>query len=275
VIGVPIRSGRALRDDDRETAPRVAVVNRALARAAWPGQDAVGQRIKHDFRVAYGSPDDWTTVVGVVDDVVYDTLEDAVEPMVYLPAWQPLGTPSSVMAPTRIAMKTARPADEIVAALREKLRAAGAPVALYDVATLSERAARATARYRYSSAMMGALAALALLLSAMGIYGVMAYSVATRRQEIGIRVALGARPADILRIVLGSGVKLAAAGLLIGMAGAWAGTRVLSSLLYGVTPHDPWTFLVIAVVMAAVTVLACYLPARRAMRVDPVVALRA
>jgi len=276
VTGVALRSGRLLTDDDRETAPRVAIVNRAMAQAAWPGQDPIGRRIKHDFRVAYGSADEWTTVVGVVDDVVYDTLEEPVEPMLYLPAWQPLGTPAGIaIAPARIAMRTALPVDTIVAALRERLRAAGAPLALFDVATMSERAARMTSRYRYSSAMMGALAALALVLSAIGVYGVMAYSVAMRRREIGIRVALGARPRDVLRVVLGSGVKLAAAGVLLGLAGAFAGSRVLGRMLYGVTAHDPWTFAAIAVLMIVVVLAACYVPARRAMRVDPVVALRA
>ena len=275
VMGVALQSGRELTDGDRETAPRVAIVNRTFAQAAWPAETAVGRRIKHDFRVAYGSADDWTTIVGVVDDVVYDTLEEPVEPMIYLPAWQPLGTPAAMtMAPARIAMTTRLPADAIVAVLRDKLRAAGAPVALFDVATMSERAGRATARYRYSSVMMGALAALALLLSAIGIYGVMAYAVATRRREIGIRVALGAGPGDVLRTVLGSGITLASAGLLIGLAGAFAGSRVLGSLLYDVTPHDPWTFAAIAAMMAAVTLIACYVPARRAMRVDPVVTLK-
>ena len=267
--------GRLFSDDDRETAPRVAIVNRAFARAAWPGQSPVGKRFRTHYRVAFGDQKAWTTIVGVVDDVVYGTLEEPVSPMIYLSAWQPLGTPTAVsLGPATIALRTSLGSTAAVAAVREQLRALDAAAPIYDVASMDQRAAVVTARYRYGSAMMVALAALALLLAAIGTYGVMAYAVAMRTREIGIRIALGARPADVLGLVVGGGLKLTLAGVLLGLAGAFAGSRALDNMLFGVTPHDPATFGGIALLMGAVALLASYLPARRAMRVNPVVALR-
>jgi len=267
--------GRLFTDDDRETAPRVAVVNRTFAQAAWPGLSPVGRRVRTDFRVAYGDPKAWTTIVGVVDDAIYGTLEDPPSAMIYLPAWQPLGRPQAIsLAPSTIAVRTSLPTSEIVAAVREQVRQLDGSAPLTDIATMRERAARLTSRYRYGSTMMGALAALALLLAAIGTYAVIAFAVATRTREIGIRVALGARPADVFALVVGGGLSLTLAGVAAGLVAAFASARVLESMLYGVTPHDPATFGGIALLMAAVALLASYLPARRAMRVDPVVALR-
>jgi len=275
-FGIRQVTGRVFSDEDRETAPRVAVINRTFAQAAWPGQDAIGKHVRHPFRVAFGDPKAWTTVVGVVEDVIYGTLEEPPEPMIYVPAWQPLGTPEAIaMAPSTIALRTSSGTAAVVAAVRTQLQALDNAAPLYDVLTMAERASAVTSRYRYSSTMLGAFATLALLLTAIGIYGVVAYSVATRRREIGIRMALGALPRDVLFLVLGDGVKLTAAGLTLGLAGAYAGSRVLTSMLYGISPHDLTTFGAIAVLMAAVALLASYVPATRAMRVDPVVALKA
>jgi predicted permease len=274
-FGIRHVSGRLFSEEDRETAPRVAVINRAFAQAAWPGQDAIGKRVRHGFRVAFGDPKAWTTVVGVVEDTVYRTLEEPREPMIYVPAWQPLGTPAAMsLAPETIALRTANGTAAVVAAVRAQLQALDSTAPLYAVSTMTERASRVAARYRYSSAMMGAFAGLALLLAAIGTYGVIAYSVATRTREIGIRMALGARPRDVLGLVLGGGLKLTAGGLALGLAGAFAGSRVLTSMLYGIAPNDPATFGGIAALMAAVSLLASYVPAARAMRVDPVVALK-
>jgi predicted permease len=275
-FGIRQVAGRLFSDGDRETSARVAVINRALAQAAWPGRDAIGKRFKHGFRVAFGDPNAWTTVVGVVEDAVYGTLEEPREPMIYLPLSQPLGAPGAVaLAPSTIAMRTSSGTAAVVAAVRTHLQALDSTAPLYDISTMTERAARVTARYRYGSAMMGAFAALALLLAAIGTYGVIAYSVVTRTREIGIRVALGASPRDVLGLVLGGGVKLTAGGLALGLAGAFVGSRVLTSMLYGVAPNDPATFAGIAALMAAVALLASSVPAVRAMRVDPVVALKA
>jgi predicted permease len=268
-------AGRVFTDDDREFAPRVAIVNRTFAQSAWPGEAAVGRKVRTDFRVAYGDPKAWITIVGVVDDVVYGTLEDPRTPMIYMTAWQPFGTPAMMsFAPATIAVRTANPSGAI-AAIRAHVRALDPAMPVYDIATMDERAARITARYRYSSAIMSALAALALLLAAIGTYGVVAFAVATRTREIGVRVALGAQPADVLQLMLGGGLKLAFAGVVLGLAGALAGARVLGTMLYGVTPHDPITFATIAAIVTGVAAAATYVPARRAMRLDPVVALRA
>lgn len=274
-LGMRRIAGREFSDDDRETAPRVGMVNRAFAQAAWPGQDPIGKQVRHSFRVAYGDPKTWTTVVGVVEDAVYGTLEEPREPMLYLSSWQPLGTPEAIaMAPSTIAVHTSGDTAATVAAVRSQLLAIDGNAPLYDIATMHERAAKVTARYRYTSAMMAALALLALLLAGIGTYGVIAYAVTTSTREIGIRVALGARPRDVLGMVLGSSARLTAAGLVLGLAGAFASSRVLASMLYGVTPHDPATFAVIALLMTAVAIAAGYVPARRAMRLDPVVALK-
>jgi putative ABC transport system permease protein len=178
------------------------------------------------------------------------------------------------MAPSTIALRTSGDTGAVVAAARSALQVIDRSTPLYDIATMQERASRVTARYRYTSAMMGALALLALVLVAIGIYGVVAYAVTTSTREIGIRVALGARPRDVLSMVIGSSVRLTATGLVLGLTGAFASSRVLSSMLYGVTPHDPATYAGIALLMAAVACVGCYLPARRAMRLDPVVALK-
>jgi putative ABC transport system permease protein len=266
--------GRLFTDDDREVTSRVAIVNRTFAQSAWPGQSAVGRHVRTGFRVAYGDQNAWITVVGVVDDVVYGTLEEPRTAMIYTSAWQPYGTPAAMsLAPTTIAVRTANAA-AAVAAIRAEVRAIDPAMPLYEIATMDERADRITARYRYSGAMMSALAGLALLLAAIGTYGVVAFAVATRTREIGVRVALGARPADVLRLVLGGGLKLAAAGVMLGLGAALASARVLATMLYGVTPHDPVTFAAIGAIVAAVAAAATYVPARRAMRVDPVVALR-
>jgi predicted permease len=273
-LRMKVLSGRTFTDEDLAGAPRVAVISQRFAREAWPGQEALGKRFRHAFRVAFGSADDWTTVVGVVDDAVYDTLEDPMMPVFYLPAAQPLGTPAAMsMAPDTIVVRTSSPAP-VIAGVRQVLQRMDPASPVHDVLSLDERVRKATSRYRYSSAMMGALAALALALAAIGTYGVIAYSVATRTREIGIRMALGARPGELMRMLLGSGMKLTAAGLAIGLAGALAAARTMTSMLFGVTPHDPWTFAAIAAVIASVAGLATYVPARRAMRIEPTRALR-
>jgi putative ABC transport system permease protein len=273
-LGIKTLSGRTLTDDDHASAMRVAVVSQAFAREAWPGQDAVGKRFRHIFRVAFGNATDWTTVVGVVDDAVYGTLEEPNTPMYYVSAWQPLGSPAVMaLAPDTIVVRAAAPGPAI-AGVRQVLQRLDPASPLYDMATMEERAQMAAARYRYSSAMMGTLAALALALAAIGTYGVIAYAVTTRTREIGIRIALGARPGELLRMLLGGGMKLTAAGLAVGLAGAFAAARAMTSMLFGVTPHDPWTFASIAMLITSVAGLATYLPARRATRIEPIRALR-
>jgi putative ABC transport system permease protein len=275
-FGIRQIAGRGFSEDDSETATRVAVINRTFAQAAWPGQDPLGKHVRHGFRVAFGDPEGWTTVVGIVDDVTYGTLEEPHEPMIYLPAWQPLGTPSAMaMGPSTIALRSTTEMVAVVAAVRVQLQALDSLAPLYDISTMTERAANVTSRYRYSSALMAAFAVLAVLLAAIGTYAVIAYSVTSRTREIGIRVALGAAPLDVLRLVLGGSAKVTALGLALGLTGAFAGSRVFASMLYDTAPDDLATFGMIAAVMAAVALLAAFIPATRAMRVDPSVALKA
>jgi predicted permease len=274
-LGIRRVEGRGFAEDDGETAPRAAIVSRAFAAAAWPGQSAIGKRIRHGFRVAHGDADAWTTVIGVVDDAVYGAIEDPRAPMLYLTAWQPLGTPAAVsLAPETIIVRTRNTAAALTE-IRDEVRRLAPSSPVYDAATMAERAARATSRYRYGSAMMSALALLALLLAGVGTYAVAGFTAATRTREFGIRMALGAQRADVLGLVLGSGLALAAAGIALGLASALAASRMLSGMLFGVTAHDPVTFVSIALVVGSIATIASYVPARRATRIDPVAALRA
>jgi len=273
-LGIRRLEGRGFSEDDTETAARVAIVSRTFADAAWPGQSAIGKQIRHGLRIAHGDAKGWTTVVGVVDDAVYGTLEEPRAPMLYLSAWQPLGTPAALsLAPDTIVVRPTSAAAAF-SAVRAEVRALDPSSPVYDAATMADRVARVTSRYRYGSAMMSALALLALLLAGVGTYAVAGWTTARRTREIGIRMALGAQRRDVLGLVLGGGLALAAAGVALGLGVALAVSRLLGGMLFGVTPHDPLTFAAIAVVVGSIAAIASYLPARRATRVDPVAALR-
>jgi putative ABC transport system permease protein len=267
--------GRSFTDEDRIGASRVALVSRTLAERAWPGGDSLGKRFKTPFRDAYGEANAWIEIVGVVDDVKYGAVEDAPEPVVYLPAWQPLGTPQALsLAPDTLSIRTTVDPASLIAAVRREAQSLDKGMPLYDISAMTDRAARATSRYRYSALLMGLFAGLALALAAVGIYGVMAYSVSARTREIGVRVALGAQAGDILCFIIADGVALIGAGTLLGLLAAFVSTRVLKSQLYGIDATDPLTFLAVSLALAAVALSACYIPARRATKVDPMIALR-
>jgi putative ABC transport system permease protein len=259
-----LREGRWIADEDTTGRP-VAVVSRALAEAAWPGQSAIGKRIRTEK--------DFREVVGVAENAVYTTLEAEPARVLYVPVKQ---GPDPVLfgAPTAISIRTTVDPGATTRAVGGELRALDAMAPLFNVVTMDERISRVTARYRYSAALLGAMAVLALLMAAIGTYGVMAFAVAARTREIGIRVALGARPGDVMRLMLSGGVQLTVAGIAIGLAGTYAASRLLAAVLFGVSTHDPLTFAAIALLMGLVATVACYVPARRALRVDPVVALR-
>jgi ABC-type antimicrobial peptide transport system permease subunit len=206
-----------------------------------------------------------------VENAVLTTLEDPPAKVLYLPVRRE-GT--SFMAPNAISVRGTGDPLGLGRAIQAEVLRLDAAAPLFNVVPMHERVDRVTARYRYSALLMTALAGLALMLAAMGTYGVIAYAVAARTREIGIRMALGARPADVMRLVVGGGLQLAAAGIVLGLAGAYAAVRLLAALLYGVAPGDPFTFTSVTALMASVAALASYLPARRAMRVDPVVSLR-
>jgi predicted permease len=267
---IRVVQGRAFTEQDL-SGPPVAIVSRALAERIWPGEDPLGRRVRYSL-----ASKEWLEVVGVVDHVAYTTLEDAPAAMLYVPLWRPADPAATIFtAPTAISIRTAVGAEVVARDVRRVVQAADAAAPLFGVEAMTERASRVTARYRYSTLLMSGMAIVALLLAAIGTYGVLAYAVTSRTREIGIRMALGARPSDVVRLVLGGGLSLAVAGIAVGLAGAFAATRVLGALLFGVEATDPWTFAGVALLMAAVAAIASGVPAWRAARVEPVSALRA
>jgi putative ABC transport system permease protein len=263
-LQIPILKGRAFTEQDKAGAPLVVIVNETLARKYWPGQDAVGKRIR------FSAPLDrapWMEVVGVIRDVKHElTLE--VTPEYYLPYAQDVWRGMVVVART-----TVEPAS-LAGSLRQDVWAMDKDQPVFDVRSMNEVRAISVGLQKFNSMMIGIFAMVALLLAAIGIYGVMAFAVTQRTREIGIRMALGARRADVLKLVILHGMKLAVFGLVIGLVASWALTRFISTLLYGVEPTDPLTFSAVSGCLLAAALLACYLPARRATKVDPLEALR-
>ncbi len=263
VMRIPLVKGRFFSPRDASGAPSVTIVNRAFARRYFPGEDPIGRRI--DFS--------WETVglqeiVGVVGDIRQAGVDEPVPPAIYVPYLQ---RPIDSMT---IVLRGTTPPGTLVAAASERVRAINPDLPLVNVETIEEVIAASLTPRRLPMLLLGGLALLALILGALGIYGVTSYAVAQRTPEIGVRMALGAKPRDVLAMILGEGIKLVVAGTALGLLGALALTRLLSGLLYGIAPSDPPTFLGAAAFLAGVSLLACYLPARRATRVDPMVALR-
>jgi predicted permease len=263
--GMQLRRGRFFTAADGDGTPPVVIVNETMARRFWPDVEAVGQRIvirNETFA---------REIIGVTSDVKQFGLEQDTAPEMYVPFEQFV---IDVM-PLLIRLQTEQ-ADlaQLSRAVRAQVQAVDPTVAVATIAPMSELLSDSLAPRRFTLLLLGAFAGLALLLATSGIYGVMAYTVAERRHEIGIRLALGAQASDVLRLVLGQGMKLALAGVLLGLGGALALTRYLKTLLFGVGATDPLTFALIVLLLLAVALLACYLPARRATKVDPVIALR-
>ena len=266
--GIPLIQGRLFNQDDRRGARHVMIVNERFAEKHFPGEDVVGKRIAPGLNSDPG-PLPMREIIGVVGNIKSKSMSAEVEPEMYLPATQtPLGAAALV-----IRTATSDPL-AITAAVRAELAQLNANIPLANVRTFESYVGSSLARARFNATLLAIFAGVALLLTAIGIYGVMAYSVAQRRQEIGIRMALGAQRRDVLRMVLGSGMKLASLGVVIGVSAAFAFTRILETMLYGVKPFDLVTFGTVAVLLASIALLACWLPARRAAGVNPLVALR-
>lgn len=263
-MGISIVRGRAFTDQDKAGALPVVIVNEAFVRKHWPNENPIGKRIRF-----YGPLDraPWMEIVGVIEDVKHE-LDLPVTPEYYLPHAQ-----DSWNAMVLVARTSVDPGS-VAAALRQQVWAIDKDQPVFDVKTMQEVRSGSVALYSFSSVMLGIFASVALVLAAVGIYGVMAFAVTQRTQEIGIRMALGARTADVLKLVVKNGMKLAVIGIVIGLAGSWALTRFMEKLLVGVQPTDLLTFSLVSLCLLLAAFIACYIPARRATKVDPLVALR-
>jgi putative ABC transport system permease protein len=259
---MPLLGGRVFTDDDVAGRPPVAIVSRSFAGRYFPGQDAVGKRCR------YGPNSPWWTIVGVVGDVRQWSLESTPPMQVYTPLWQAGGNSVS------LAVRTSLAPGRLASSMRALVRDLDPALALADIRTMTQVVSAASAQRRFQTLLLTAFGGAALLLSLVGLYALMSYSVAQRTAEIGIRMALGAQRSSVMRVVLQQGAYLALAGIALGMACAWGMTRWMASLLFEVSPADAPTFLTVAVLFCAVALAACYVPARRATRVDPMVALR-
>ena len=260
----PIRAGRAIERADRSGAPGVALINETMARLLFPGQDPIGKRLR---LINAEHSNEWRTIVGVVGDIRFQGLDDDAAPTIYT---------SFAQTPFMWLYFMIRPASgPIAASIRSAVPSVHSTLAASNLRTMDEVVAGTVAEPRFRTWLVSSFAALALVLAAVGIYGVIAYSVAQRTHEIGIRMALGAGSANVLKLVVKEGVMMAAAGVLVGLGGAAAMTGLMSSLLVGVTPRDPLAFAAAAAILLVVAAIASYLPARRAIRIEPLEALRA
>jgi predicted permease len=271
VLGIPLLSGRAFSDRDNSTAPRVAIVSRSVARTFWPGGDALGQRITLEDHPKSGN-EDWFTIIGVVDDVRQRSLTEKAHPAIYQPYAQ-VKKPLFLSSMT-FAIRTAAQPANMATAMRGVLREVDRNQPPQSIATMTDLVATTTAEPQFQTRLIGIFSMLALLLAAIGVYGVLACAVAERTREIGIRMALGAEKSDITRMILRRSLLLVTLGVALGVVGALAVTRVLARFLFEVKPTDLPTFLGVAALLVAVALLAGLLPAQRATRVDPLIALR-
>ena len=264
-MGITLLRGRFFNESDNDKSRPVIIVNATLARRHFPGEDPIGKRIK------VGKPhiqNPWQTIIGVVNDEKQDGLGAKVEHEDYQPLLQ------NAQGQMTLIVRTVTDPQSLIGAVREEIRALDRSLPLYDVKTMRAAIYESVARERFITLLLIVFAALALTLASVGIYGVMSYSVTQRMHEIGVRMALGAQKSDVLKLVVAQGGKLAAAGVAIGMISAIALTRLMKTLLFGVSATDPVTFIAVALLLMIVALLACHMPARRATKVDPMIALR-
>jgi putative ABC transport system permease protein len=266
-LGVSILKGRDFNERDGEKAPGVIIVNQAFAEKFFPNEDPIGKRIKPGIATGENKPD-WREIVGVVADVRNRNLSSELRTGYFVPAAQ---IPFNQMT---MVVRTTNDPHSLITAVQNEVHSMDKELPVFNVKTMAEYISATVAAPRFNTTLLALFAAVALVLTIVGLYGVMSYSVAQRTNEIGIRMALGAQTRDVLRLVVSQGFKLVLLGLGIGLIGAFALMRVISSLLFGVTTKDPLTFAAVAILLAVVALLACYIPARRASRVDPMEALR-
>jgi putative ABC transport system permease protein len=267
VMQIPMRAGRDFSAMDREGQPRVAIVNEAFVRQLLPGQSPIGMRI--DW--ARNETREWMTIIGVAGDVKHSGLNQPVDPAVYAPfsqndeAWRKWMT---------LVIRARLPEARLVEDVKKQVWSLDSQIAVSGIQSMDDLLAVSVAQQRFDMLLLGSFAALAVALAGVGIYGMVAYRVNQRTQEIGVYMALGAQHGDVLRLVMKDGVRLALLGIGLGLAGAIALTRVMVSLLFEVKPTDPATLIGVALLLAAVAMLACYIPARRALGIHPMTALR-
>jgi putative ABC transport system permease protein len=265
-LGIPIIAGRDFTRDDTAHGQRVVIVSHSFARHFWPGQQAVGKRIGH-----LSGEKDWSLVVGVVGDVKEEGLSSDAPLNVYLTYAQ---GPIFFASQMTFVVRTESTPLSVIGAVREAVQSIDPEIPIFDTASMDDLISKSVAQPRFDSILLAAFASLALLLAALGIYGVMSYSVVQRQKEIGIRMALGAGPSSVTSMVIREGAVLASVGIAIGVGVAFAVSHLISAFLFGMAPHDPATFFGTAVLLLSLALAACYLPASRASRVNPIAALR-
>ena len=265
---IPLLKGRDLTNHDVASSTPVIIINEATANKFWPGGDALGKRIFFSRR----EPKMYE-IVGIVGNVKHRGLDLEDRPEIYIPALQPLFAGANI-PPMYLVVRTKGEPDSVTALLRNEVAAIDPDQPLSSVLTMQQRISESVAPRRFNMFLLSLFAGLAVVLASVGIYGIMAFSVTQRTHEIGVRVALGARASDVFRMILRNGFTLAVIGVALGLAIAFATTRLLSSLLFGVSATDPWIFVIDSLLLVGVSLLACYIPARRATKVDPLEALR-
>ena len=259
-------AGRAFSPEELSGNPAVVIVSENIAKRFWPGQDPLNKRIKSGGSTSQ-SP--WLRIIGVVGEMKYRGLPNnpTADPDIYRPM-------SDRQRDILLVVRTALDPASLTGAVRRSIHEMDPTIPIYNIAAMTERIGEQTARDRFTSWLMGIFAGAALLLAMVGVYGVMSYAVTRRTQEIGVRMALGASRPQVLRLIVGQGVPLILGGILVGLAVSFGITRLIATLLYGVTPTDAFTFAAVTALLVSIALLACWLPALRASRVDPLAALR-
>jgi predicted permease len=257
---IPLVRGRDFNERDQEGAPGVVIINETMARHYWPGGDALGRRLK--------LAKDWLEIVGIAKDVKNRSLSEAPQPFLYLPLLQDYRSNMILVA------RTAVEPEKMFQSVHDEVAALDPQIPIFDAKTLEEHVGISLFLQRMAATLLSIFGLLALSLAAIGLYGVMAYSVSQRTRELGIRVSVGAERRDIFKLILVQGLAISVVGLLAGLVAALAVTRLTANLLYGVSATDPVTFIVIGLLLLCITLLACYFPARRATKIDPIIALR-
>jgi ABC-type antimicrobial peptide transport system permease subunit len=266
-MGIPLREGRDIEDADTRDRPWVAVVSASFAERYWPGQDPIGKTFRHRGQMR--------TIVGVVGDVKVRGLERTNEPQIYLPALQVADVSAASTDPKDLVVRHSGRGETLVAAIRQIVRKADPEQPISDVRAMDDVLAGDTATRRAQIQVLGVLAAVAVLLSGVGIYGLLAYTVSQRSQEIGVRLALGAEPSQVGRMIVADGLRLALFGIVPGALGGYVAGRAMSALLFGVAPGDPATFATGIGIAILMTLVGSLVPAIRAVRVTPMSVLRA